>query len=89
MDFGAQQIGRWEMEKGDRKNLRLTKVYVGTGEGIAGEEKMEIRKRDKDNAVTRGDSRRSEERDASHIGRRGKSAEGTELRKSGSQRVPE
>jgi hypothetical protein len=39
MDFGAQQIGRWEMEKGDRKNLRLTKVYVGTGEGIAGKRK--------------------------------------------------
>jgi hypothetical protein len=39
MDFRAQQIGRWEMEKGDRKNLRLAKVYLGTGEGIAGNRK--------------------------------------------------
>jgi hypothetical protein len=36
------------MEKGDRKTLRLTKVYLGTGEGIAGNIKLrfgrEIRK---------------------------------------------
>ena len=44
MDFAAQQIGRREMEKGDRKNLRLTKVYVGTGEGIAGKRRWRFGK---------------------------------------------
>ena len=41
---------------------------------------MAIRKRNKHNRVTRGDSRRREARDASHIGRRGKSTEGTALK---------